>query len=176
MQALKALTAPSDVHAYYVECELAKNPDRRTDFPEKIRDLPPDHIEAMVHQFSKKGNDRMFDRLVEDSRTWSLDRLPLGWLFIPPVTPEVDAVAELYSSVLADLVGLWLADLGPESDAMRREFRPYQGPPGFETVICRPHLGGFQIIDGVHRAFGLGINGATELSCYVGVLPGRGRK
>jgi hypothetical protein len=176
VQGLQAQIAPDEVRVYYVESELGKSPAGRADFPAKILELPSDHIEAMVHQFSKRRSDEMFARLVEEPRMWFLDTLPLSWLFIGPVSPEVDAVAAPYSSVLADLVGLWLADLGPESDAMRKEFKPYDGPPGFETLIVRPYLGGFQILDGLHRAFGLGINGATELSCYVGVMPGAQRK
>jgi hypothetical protein len=176
VQALKAQIAPGEVRAYYVESELAKDASRRSEFPARIRDLPSDHIEAMVHQFSTQRKNEMFRRLVEEKRIWYVDQLSLSWLFIGRVNPRVDAIADVYSSVLADLVGLWLADLGPESDAMRKEFQPYEGPPGFETLICRPHLGGFEVMDDVHRAFGLGIKGATEFNCYVGVLTGPPKK
>jgi hypothetical protein len=161
-----------EVRASYVDSELSKDPARRSNLPDRITDLPSSQIEELVKALSTERNNEMFRRLVFDGRSWRLTSAPTSSFLILAINAKVNWVLDKSSGRLDLLASLWQTGPRAEQEALRAEFRPYDGPPEPRRLVCVPHYrDSLRIVDGAHTAIGLAVSGKLSLATYVGDLP-----
>lgn len=163
--------APREVRQYYARWELEKREYEGSGLRRDLNTISDDELATLLRELSRIRQNEMADLLLAINRRWIAAQVATSDLRTGHVNGRVNAVIDRVAGRISELAHIWNEDKGPDGEALRQEFRRFQGPAESERVICVPDHGSIiRVADGIHRAVGLAVNGKSALDCYIGTV------